>query len=404
MSAPGLNMQQLEVLIVGAGPVGAVGAARLAAMGIDVMITEAQMSLSHDLRASTFHASTLEMLHEIDAAEPLIAQGLKAPVYHMRDRQSGEVLAFDLTELSDMTRFPYRLQCEQTHMAELLTRRLEESGEGRFLLGTALIDAREEGDRVIATLERDGERFQVSASYLIGADGSRSTVRGLMGVEFEGFTWEEKFVSFSTRFPIEDHVPGLAHVNYISDPDEWLVLLRVPGLWRVLVPADGADSNDYLVSDENAAKVFGRIVGDVPVGTEHRTIYRVHQRVAESFVKGRMLIVGDAAHLNNPLGGFGMNSGVHDVWNLCDKLHAILREGGDSDALLGRFDRQRRTVTRDFIQAQTIENKALMEDVGDRNEERRARMARIHADPVLRRQYLLRQAMFESLADAEKVA
>lgn len=395
-------MKQVEVLIVGAGPVGAVGAARLASMGIDVMICEAQDSLSHDLRASTFHASTLEMLHQIDAAEPLIEMGLKAPVYHMRDRQSGDVLAFDLTELSDMTRFPFRLQCEQTHMAALLTARLATTGAERFQLGTALIHAREEGDRVIATLERGGQRFDVSAKFLIGADGARSMVRGLMGVEFEGFTWEEKFVSLSTRFPIEEHVPNLAYVNYISDPEEWLVLLRVPGLWRVLVPADGNDTNEYLVSDENAAKVFERIVGSIPIETEHRTIYRVHQRVAESFAKGRMAIVGDAAHLNNPLGGFGMNSGVHDVWNLCDKLYAILRQDGDAEQL-ARFDRQRRTATKEFIQTQTIENKAQMESSGARNRERRARMEQIHADPVLRRQYLLRQSMFESLADAEKV-
>ncbi|QYE33940.1 FAD-dependent monooxygenase [Polymorphobacter sp. PAMC 29334] len=392
-------MKQVEVLVVGAGPVGAVGAARLASMGIDTVICEAQTSLSHDLRASTFHASTLEMLHEIDTAEPLIAMGLKAPVYHLRDRQSGDTLAFDLTELADMTRFPFRLQCEQTHLAELLTTRLAATGADRFQLGTALVHAREEGDRVIATLERDGQRFDVSAKFLIGADGARSPVRGLMGVGFEGFTWEEKFVSFSTRFPIEDHVPGLAYVNYISDPDEWLVLLRVPGLWRVLVPADGNETNDYLVSDENAAKVFARIVGDIPVETDHRTIYRVHQRVAESFVRGRMAIVGDAAHLNNPLGGFGMNSGVHDVWNLCDKLYAILRQDGDAEQL-ARFDRQRRSVTKSFIQAQTIENKAQMEGIGDRTRER---MERIHADPALRRQYLLRQAMFESLAEAEAV-
>lgn len=396
-------MQKFEVIIAGAGPVGSVGAARLAAMGINVLICETEASCAHDLRASTFHASTIEMLDEIDAAEPLIEQGLKAPIYQMRDRRSGEFLEFDLTELSDMTRFPFRLQCEQHYMAKLLTSRLPsiENAEVRF--NTRLIAAEQNGDEVIATLESDGKRYQVAAKFLIGADGSRSVVRQQTGVEFEGFTYEEKFLSLSTKFPIETVIRDLAYVNYISDPDEWLVLLRVPALWRILVPASGEEDDDTLKSDERAREVFSRIVPGQDVETAHRTIYRVHQRVAETFVKGRILLAGDAAHLNNPLGGFGMNSGIHDVWNLADKLWRILRKDGDA-SLLGLFDRQRRQVTRDFIQAQTIQNKTFMEHgAGEAHRTRQEQMARTHSDPALRRKYLLRQSMFESLADAEKI-
>lgn len=397
-------MRKVEALVVGAGPVGTIAASRLAAMKIDVMLCEAQASCAHDLRASTFHASTLEMLDEIGAAEPLIARGLKAPVYHMRDRRSGDVIDFDLTEIADHARFPFRLQCEQFHMANLLAQRMIDDPRIDMRFNARLMDAREVADGVIATVEIDGVPTEIHTQFLIGADGSRSVVREKMGVEFEGFTYEEKFVSLSTALPIEDYVPNLSYVNYISDPDEWLVLLRVPTLWRVLVPADGALSNEELISDENAARVFSRIVGDVPVETDHRTIYRVHQRVAKSFVKGRMLLIGDAAHLNNPLGGFGMNSGIHDAWNLTEKLYSILRQDGDR-AQLDRFDRQRRTVTLNFIQAQTIENMAFMEQgAGEASRLRRARMAEIHADDGLRRDYLLRQAMFKSLEEAESIA
>ncbi|SEJ96778.1 3-(3-hydroxy-phenyl)propionate hydroxylase [Sphingobium sp. AP50] len=397
-------MRKVEALVVGAGPVGTIAASRLAAMNIDVMLCEAQSSCAHDLRASTFHASTLEMLDEIDAVAPLIDRGLKAPVYHMRDRQSGAVIDFDLAEIADRARFPFRLQCEQFHMANLLAQRMIDDPKIDMRFNARLVDARETADGVIATIEDNGILTEVFTKFLIGADGSRSVVREKMGVAFEGFTYEEKFVSLSTALPIEDHVPNLSYVNYISDPDEWLVLLRVPTLWRVLVPADGALTNEELISDANAAKVFSRIVGDVPVVTEHRTIYRVHQRVAERFVKGRMLLIGDAAHLNNPLGGFGMNSGIHDAWNLTEKVYAILRQDGDK-ALLDRFDRQRRTVTRNFIQAQTIENMAFMEQgAGEASRLRRERMAQIHADPDLRRDHLLKQAMFKSLEEAESIA
>ncbi len=396
-------MRKVEVLVVGAGPVGTIAAARLASMGIGVMLCEEQVSCAHDLRASTFHPATIEMLDELGAAEPLITQGLKAPVYHVRDRQTAHTLAFDLTELSDRTKFPYRLQCEQYYMATLLAERIADEPNVELRFGARFVSATEDGEGVVATFEQDGEQFEVAAKFLIGADGSRSAVRKGLGIGFEGFTYEEKFVSLSTAFPIEEVVPNLAYVNYISDPKEWLVLLRVPTLWRVLVPAAGSETNEWLTSDEKAAEVFSRIVGDIPVVTEHRTIYRVHQRVAETFVKGRQMIVGDAAHLNNPLGGFGMNSGVHDAWNLTEKLWTILRKDGSPD-LLGLFDRQRRTVTKSFIQAQTIENMALMEQgPGEASRLRRERMETIHADPDLRRQYLMRQAMFQSLEEAAAV-
>lgn len=397
-------MREVEVLVAGAGPVGTVAASRLASMGIDVMICEAESSCAHDLRASTFHAATMEMLQEIDAAEPLIEKGLKAPVYQMRDRRTGHTLAFDLTEIADRTSFPFRLQCEQFYMADMLARRLTEDPAVEMRFNARLVDGHEQADGVIATFEdAEGRHSEVKTKFLVGADGARSVVRGLMGVDFEGFTYEEKFLSLSTAFPIEEVIPDLSYVNYISDPEEWLVLLRVPRFWRVLVPTNGKETNDALLSDAKAQEVFSRIVGERPVEVAYRQIYRVHQRVAKSFIKGRMSIIGDAAHLNNPLGGFGMNSGIHDAWNLTDRLWSILRNEGDAD-LLGVFDRQRRQVTKSFIQAQTIENMALMEQgSGEANRRRRERMERIHADPVLRRKYLLRQAMFESLEEAATV-
>jgi 3-(3-hydroxy-phenyl)propionate hydroxylase len=397
-------MRKVEVLVAGAGPVGTIAAARLASMGIDVMLCEAQPSCAHDLRASTFHAATMEMLHEIDAAEPLIERGLKAPVYQMRDRRTGHRLAFDLTEIADRTPFPFRLQCEQFYMADMLAKRLIDDPGVEMRFNARLVDAHEQADGVVAFIEDgDGGRSEVQAKFLVGADGAHSVVRGLMGVDFEGFTYEEKFLSLSTAFPIEEVMPDLAYVNYISDPEEWLVLLRVPRFWRVLVPADGQETNDALLSDAKAQEVFSRIVGERPVEVAYRQIYRVHQRVAESFIKGRMSIIGDAAHLNNPLGGFGMNSGIHDAWNLTDRLWSILRNGGDGE-LLGLFDRQRRQVTKSFIQAQTIENMALMEQgPGEATRRRRERMEQIHADPALRRKYLLRQAMFESLEEAASI-
>lgn len=397
-------MSQTEVLIAGAGPVGAIGAVRLASMGIDVICCEKTSSFAGDLRASTFHPTTVEMLDDVGVAAPLIDCGLKAPVYQWRDRRSGQFVNFDLQEVADATRFPFRLQCPQHHMAEMLTSHLPTLPNAEMRFGTQLISAHQDADGVTAIVERNGQTEEIRAKFLIGADGARSTVRSMMGVPLEGFTYEEKFVSVSTRHPIEETMTDIAYVNYIADPEEWLVLLRVPEVWRILVPASAGVSDEELLSEKSIDAIFDRIVPGVSMETTFAKIYRVHQRVAKTFHLGRMLLVGDAAHLNNPLGGFGMNSGIHDVWNLADKLWSILRKDGDA-AALARFDRQRRGVTNAFIQAQSAENKAFMEQApGESHRARMDRMVGIAADPVLRRQYLLKQAMIQSLDDAEKIA
>jgi 3-(3-hydroxy-phenyl)propionate hydroxylase len=396
---------RVQVVIAGAGPVGCVAATYLAQQGIDVLIAEAHGDSAQDLRASTFHPPSLEMLDQLGFADRLIEMGLKAPVYHWRDRRSGETYAFDFAELAEDTKFPFRIQCEQYHLAKMLSERLSELDAVQMLFDHRVVYFRQDDDGVDVTLEHATGLRHVRADYLIGADGANSIVRKWLDIEFDGFTYPEKFLCLSTERPIEQDISNLAHVNYVSDPDEWLVLLRVPTLWRVLVPANDGDVNGDLLSDVKKNKVFEGLVGDgESVVTRHRTIYRVHQRVAKQFRVGRVALVGDAAHLNNPLGGFGMNSGIHDAFNLCEKLVAILKGKGE-DALLDQYDRQRRTVTHAFTQQQTIENMALMR--GGQSEAHQIRldtMRTLSTDPDKRRAYLLRQSMLTSLKDAAAIA
>lgn len=180
--------------------------------------------------------------------------------------------------------------------------------------------------------------------------------------------------------------------------------MRVPSVWRVLVPTDASQGDDELRSDRIKNGIFDRLVGDgASVVTQHRTLYRVHQRVAKSFVEGRVILAGDSAHLNNPLGGFGMNSGVHDAFNLFEKLEPALKSGKPNGSLQ-LYDRQRRTVTHAFTQAQTIENMALISGgADDAHKKRRDAMLAIKADDEKRRGYMLKQAMFESLAQAAAI-
>ncbi|WP_375395418.1 FAD-dependent oxidoreductase [uncultured Sphingomonas sp.] len=394
---------RVQVVIAGAGPVGCVAATYLAQRGVDVILAEAGPDCAQDMRASTFHAPTLEMLDTLGFTDRLIALGLKAPIYHWRDRRSGEILEFDTTEIADATPFPFRVQCEQYHLARMMADALEALPCAQVLFNHRLCQFEQDDIGVTVSFETPTAIRTVRAEYLIGADGASSIVRKWLGVDFYGFTYPEKFLCLTTDTPLEEHLPDLAPVNYVSDPDEWLVLLRVPTLWRVLVPAND-DDDVSLRSDAKKNTVFDGLTGDgAAVETFHRTIYRVHQRVAKQFQVGRAFLVGDAAHLNNPLGGFGMNSGIHDAFNLCEKLVEVLN-GRAGVTSLERYDRQRRTVTHDFTQQQTIQNMALMRGgQGEAHRLQHERMAMLAGDAAQRRTYLLRQSMITSLADAAAI-
>lgn len=395
-----------RVLVAGGGPVGAVAAYRLALAGIDTVLVESLPFPPEDMRASTLHPPTLDMLAELGVLDELELQGLRAPAYQYRNRRTDEVIAFDMGELGDVSAHPYRLQCEQFKLARLLLAKLDALPHGRVLFQHRVLGFEQDDKGVTAHVETPLAIEQIRADYLIAADGANSTVRKWTGLKFDGFTYPERFLTLSTRYPVDRHFEQLASVNYVSDADEWCVLLRVPEFWRVLVPTENDVTDAELLSDANKDAVFSRLTGDgAAVETNHRTLYRVHQRVVENFRHGRVLLAGDAAHLNNPLGGFGMNSGIHDVWNLTTKLRAILQGGADADALLDKYDRQRRTIANTFVQTQTIENKKAMEtrDSNGANASER-RMAAIASDPDRRRGYLLRQSMYESLAQEAAIA
>ena len=400
-----MRRDRCQVVVVGAGPVGTVMATLLARAGIETILLEAGEDCAQDLRASTFHPPTLEMLDTIDITPTLLAKGLKAPVYHWRDRQSGETIAFDLTELSDITRYPFRIQCEQYHLSRALAAGLEGQTHGEIRFGRKLLSIHDDGDGVDVFVETPTAVEQIRADWVIGADGANSLVRKWLGIEFDGFTYPEKFLCLTTDTELADRLPNLALVNYVSDPQEWLVLLRVPSLWRVLVPADETLSDAELRSDAMKTDIFDRLIGDgAAVKTPHRTLYKVHQRVAQSFAQGRVMLIGDAAHLNNPLGGFGMNSGVHDAFDLFGEIEPIINAGA-SVAGIERFERRRRTVTHSFTQAQTVANMAhIKAGPGQAHAQRRAQMQTLSEDDGKRRAYLMRQAMFESLAHAATIS
>ena len=391
-------MKSAKVIIIGAGPVGTFAAYCLAEYGIETLVLESESTCETDMRASTFHPSTLKYLDNLNLADELIEKGLKAPIFQYRIRSTNEVLEFNLQELDDVLDFPFRLQCEQYKFARMLAGKLDRHRHSSVLFNRKLINFSEGNNKVTLDVDHHGTSEQYQCDYLIGADGANSIVRRNLGIEFSGFTYEEKFFTLSTQKPLENYFSNLSYVNYVSDPEEWFVLLKAPSAWRILVPVPQILDDKAIKSNDYVSDIFTRVLNSCdPIETIHRTIYRVHQRVVNKMRYGRIMLAGDSAHLNNPLGGFGMNGGLHDAWNLAEKLDGIINHKKDQD-LLNLYDRQRRTVMNDFIQKQTIRNKKMIEETGDANYSSEwMRMRNLHENENERRDYMLRQSMTQSL-------
>jgi 3-(3-hydroxy-phenyl)propionate hydroxylase len=395
--------QSDRVVIVGAGPVGLTAALALARRGIPTLVLAAEPDLVRELRGSTFHPPTLDMLDEFDVVPRMIADGLKAPTWQFRDRETGPVATFDLSAIADETNHPYRVQCEQWKLMRLLHDEYLKIPGADIRFGCEVTDVRPTDNAVAVEATTRSGPATFSGRYVIAADGARSAVRRSLGADFEGFTYPELFLIASTDFPFEETLRDIAYVNYIADPNEWLVLLRVPGLWRVLVPAAEDSDRDMLLSDETLQAMLRRVVPRAePYRIAHRSVYHVHQRVAASFRFGRVLLAGDAAHINNPLGGMGMNGGIHDAFNLCDKLAAIY--AGADERLLDRYDRQRRTVAVEAVQQQTMRNHQLISerDPAVRQKSLDA-MRRTGNAPKLARDYMRNAAMISSVRRAAEI-
>ncbi|MGK5112081.1 FAD-dependent oxidoreductase [Geodermatophilus sp. CPCC 205506] len=388
------------VVVVGAGPVGMTAAATLAHEGLPVVVVELHPEPRPDWRASTFHAATLELLETIDITGQMHAEGLVVPKYQFRDRVDGLVAEFDFRLLADETRYPYRLQLNQQHLVRMLYDRLRQDPNVSLRFGTELTGLRVEADGPVLELRGpDGAPTELAASYVIGADGPRSAVRNALGVPFEGFTYPERFAITSTSVDLQELLPDLGHVNYVADPEEWLFILRTPESWRVVWPVPEGMSLEEATAPERLQQQLQRVAPYEPgyPVIDHQ-VYNVHQRVAGAMRVGPVLLAGDAAHINSPIGGVGLNSGIHDAMDAARRLARIARGEGDPEAELATYDRVRRTVAREYVQADTQRNTDRLRERDDAvRRQHQEDMRAIAADPERARAYIRRVSLLESV-------
>ncbi|MDF3010284.1 MAG: hypothetical protein K0S03_1080 [Burkholderiales bacterium] len=384
-----------EVLVVGAGPVGLATALSLAHQGVSVRVIEAAPRLTEDHRAGSFHPPTLEMLAPFGVTEAMHRIGIKVPRWQIRDRREGVIVEWDLGLVADETPFPYRFHLEQYKLTPILMEKLKAFPHASVHFGEEFEDAIQDGQTVTVN-------GKYKTSWLVGCDGGRSAVRKLIGTEFEGFTWPERFIVIGTLADFAPH--GFTSNAYVADPREWAAVFHMPGLWRLAFPVhEEEDEAEVLMEAAVEARMQRFVARPGRYEVPHKGIYRVHQRVATRWRAGRILLAGDAAHLNNPLGALGLNGGLHDAILLGEYLGKVCRGEAD-EGLLDRYVRQRRTANIEFVQTQSISNKRLLEEADPgKRQENFDNLRRIADDRNLARDFLVRSSMIWSVRLAAEV-
>jgi 3-(3-hydroxy-phenyl)propionate hydroxylase len=384
-------MAARRIIVVGAGPVGTVAALACARFGNHVTLLEAEERINDSPRASTTQPPTLEILAALGLIDEYIAQGLLARTFQFWDRARLRLVAeFDFERLRGETAYPFVVQTEQHKLALMGIARLQSMANATVRMATRVTGLEQDADGVTVQTEREALR----AEYVIGCDGGRSTVRKALGIEFEGFTWPERFLVITTKFDFAAAL-GCCSRNYMADPHEWTNLFKVAGddlkgRWRAVYNTREDESDEEALSDGAVRARLGRIyVPEAQRDYLHLNLYNVHQRVAKQFRLRRVFLCGDAAHVNNPIGGLGLNSGIHEAWDLAQLLS---QPGADLDA----YERRRRPLNIEYVQQQTIANKRRLEERDPATREHHFdELRRTADDPVKHKAFLMRASLLE---------
>jgi 2-polyprenyl-6-methoxyphenol hydroxylase-like FAD-dependent oxidoreductase len=371
------------VLVVGAGPTGLLLAAELCRRGVACRVIDANPEPLHWDRATVVHPRSLEIFESLGIVEPLLAAGVKQRIARLHS--AGSILG-EIDLASCGSRYGYNIGISEEVTEGILTEYLERLG-GKVQRSSRLVDLRESGEGVIATIDHAGIPEQIVSQWVIGCDGVRSITRQLSGIELLGHDRPDPWAVFDATIVDWPH-SYKGNYAYLDEPP--VILTALPQQrWRVYLRPTSEDSD--LVAD--AASTLARYLPAINFqDVSHPTRFHCHTKIAQRYRTGRILIAGDAAHVCSPSQGHGMNSGLQDAFNLAWKL-ALVCQGRAAPALLDSYEAERRPVAEmitasgyAFEQAQSITDP---EQRRARDEELRA----IFANPQTRHH--------ESIAEAE---
>ena len=380
-----------DVIVVGGGPTGCITALGLAQAGVRLTVIESEAGISDSPRAAVYHWSVIEGLEKLGIRAEVETTGFPKQEYTYLVHQTGERIEFSMHVLTGLTPFPYNLHLGQHRLAEIALRRLAEHSQASVRFSTQLLRLHQDTDGVtLQVMTPDGPQ-DMRAKWVIGADGAASTVRHQLALGFEGMTWPERFVATNVFFDFERY--HYARATFLIDDVHGAVIAKLDnsGLWRCTYMEDASLPEDSVL--ERLPQAYAAILpGAVDYQVDRAAPYRMHQRSAPYYRIGRVVLVGDAAHVTNPTGGLGLTSGLFDCFALYPALAAVITENA-SHSVLDRYSEARRQVFLNHVSPQAIANKRLIYHAnggGTHLEEALVNLRRLHTD----HDFLLRRLMF----------
>ena len=348
----------VDVLIVGAGPVGMLTALALAQTGASVTVIEREAHVINSPRAAIYFPSTLLVLEELGILDDLEALGFRNRAFgtHVPDFGFSSVV---VTAPIEGITYDYQLHAGQHDVARVAMEHAQRLGV-KVLFGHDLHAIENGDDGVLARASGPQGEVTFAAKWLIGCDGARSVVRQLADIEFTGHTWPERFVATNVKFPFTEL--GYEQANFVCDPVNMAIIaqLDTDGLWRCTYMEDSAlPEETYEERIHQRYEWFMQGRKDYEIVSS--SLYRLHQRASETLHKGRVLLAGDAAHATNPCGGLGLTSGIWTGMVLADVLGAVL-QGEEDVAILDRYSDERRRVFWEVVSPAATENKRMLQE------------------------------------------
>jgi 2-polyprenyl-6-methoxyphenol hydroxylase-like FAD-dependent oxidoreductase len=345
-----------DVLIVGGGPVGMFTALALAQGGASVTLIECGPDISDEPRAMVYFPSTLTALEELGILDEVDKVGIRANTFGLKNP---DLDFFGRVRISDLDGETYGYQI---HAGQDVATRVAMAAAQRLgvkvLVNHTLTSLEQFPDHVVAKISSPDGEIEMQASWVIGCDGARSTVRKELGIEFEGHTWPERFVATNVYFDFSSL--GFELANFVCDPEFMAIIAIIDnkGLWRFTYQEPGnLPVENYL--DRLPEKYAYHIPKGMKYEIQASRPYTMHQRCATSLREGRVLLAGDAAHATNPCGGLGLTTGVWDGMIVSDVLGAVIR-GEEGQSILDRYSEERRRVFWEVTSPGASENKRMI--------------------------------------------